>query len=505
MINKIKIDQRLRERTDESSLAISLYSESGDKNGDTLTERNAMFLSLQIFIDTILRMKQVPKKTKKELLDYLRNIYRDNDEQLRLIGEFERDYSPDRAIWWYTRSTFLYRVLNQALRCHDFDILIAFRFFISDLYKQLSKEHEKYLRAMKEPTIQVYRGQGINENELNLIRENVGEFISMNSFLSTTTNRDTAVFYAESNAAATDSVKPILFEFNIDQELMGAIPFASIRHLSYFQEEDEVLISLGNIFRIIEIKNTEENIWIAKLKLCSKTNFSLNEIFEYEMRDMPETPTLITLSRLLMQAGEYEKAKSVIQQIISESQNDLEKQNCYGLLGNIAVSQGDYDLALDNYLKCLEFQPEGDDGDSTFHWMKHIFELTGQHYCPELKSNLTLGLSKGALQLIPEDHEFSAVYYQNMGLSYSEKAEYDLALECFNKALNVQDKTLPEDHRDIGRIYSYTGNVYEEMEDYQMALKYYNESLRIYRKTLPPTHEDIQSSEENVKRMQEKM
>ncbi|CAF4712816.1 unnamed protein product [Rotaria sp. Silwood2] len=132
-------------------------------------------------------MKPAPDRTKKELLDFLRTTYRDKDEQLRIIDEFDHKYSMDRAVWWYTKYTLFYNFLNQALRNHDFDVLTAFRFFIIDLYKQLSREHQKYLAALNKSNIQVYRGQAINENELKLINDSIGEYISMNSFLSTTT------------------------------------------------------------------------------------------------------------------------------------------------------------------------------------------------------------------------------------------------------------------------------------------------------------------------------
>lgn len=131
-------DQRVSERTDTTSVGISIYSRTGDTK---LEHRNAMFMYLQIFIEIIINMKQSPEKARKELINILNDIYEDNDTQLKIIAEFEREYIAQNAVWWYTRETCLYRLLNKALRDHDFGLLLQFRFFIIDLYKQLTKYH----------------------------------------------------------------------------------------------------------------------------------------------------------------------------------------------------------------------------------------------------------------------------------------------------------------------------------------------------------------------------
>lgn len=59
--------------------------------------------------------------------------------QIQLIDEFEREYQPDKAIWWYTRNSFIYKMVNMALRTMNIVIIWKFRFFIQDLYHQLKK------------------------------------------------------------------------------------------------------------------------------------------------------------------------------------------------------------------------------------------------------------------------------------------------------------------------------------------------------------------------------
>ncbi|CAF4556731.1 unnamed protein product, partial [Rotaria magnacalcarata] len=71
---------------------------------------------------------------------------------------------------------------------------------------------------------------------------------------------------------------------------------------------------------------------------------------------MQPTPSLLHLGKLLGNMGSYEKQKTLIQQILNESEDALEKENCYLLLGQSARFLKDYDMALENNFKCLELQ-----------------------------------------------------------------------------------------------------------------------------------------------------
>jgi hypothetical protein len=79
----------------------------------------------------------------QDLLDECRLIYRGNKAQTGFIDEFEEKYEPSKAIWWYTRDTFLYRLINMALRTENMVIIWKFRFIIQDIYQQLKTMHQK--------------------------------------------------------------------------------------------------------------------------------------------------------------------------------------------------------------------------------------------------------------------------------------------------------------------------------------------------------------------------
>jgi hypothetical protein len=89
--------------------------------------------------DTIYNISQT-EESKKEMIEFFKQVYGNNRKQLDYIDEFERVYTSDQALTWYTKDIFLYRVLNRAYRVLDTEELFKMRYFIRDLFKQLEND-----------------------------------------------------------------------------------------------------------------------------------------------------------------------------------------------------------------------------------------------------------------------------------------------------------------------------------------------------------------------------
>ena len=74
----------------------------------------------------LIRMKSI-ESDKQELIKLCKKEYENNNAQLAIVREFEKDYRTDKALCWYTRSAFLYRMLNKALRIQNIDLSFLFR------------------------------------------------------------------------------------------------------------------------------------------------------------------------------------------------------------------------------------------------------------------------------------------------------------------------------------------------------------------------------------------
>ncbi|CAF1543877.1 unnamed protein product [Didymodactylos carnosus] len=170
----------------------------------------------------------------------LKSYYQGNEEQLRVVNEFETTYRADQAIQWFTRNTFLYRLLNKALRQHNIELMFLFDFYVRDLYQQIKQRYEQFKATRTEdPMIKVYRGQIMPLKEIDRISTYAGWLI-INCMFSTSRNRFFALFMLSppSSSKPDDEVQYALFEIDVDIR-KTSIPFADISDLSAFPEEEE--------------------------------------------------------------------------------------------------------------------------------------------------------------------------------------------------------------------------------------------------------------------------
>ncbi|CAF5228654.1 unnamed protein product, partial [Rotaria magnacalcarata] len=109
LITRIKADHKIQKIVEEP-LSINIFT----TGGTSTTGVNGQFIFSQILIDCLLRLK-TNKADKKELIDHCKQQYQGNSVELSNLREFREDYSPKKALWWYTRESFFYKTLNAAL------------------------------------------------------------------------------------------------------------------------------------------------------------------------------------------------------------------------------------------------------------------------------------------------------------------------------------------------------------------------------------------------------
>jgi len=483
----------------EEGASISVISHGSN----SLQAHNATFMWFQLFIEVLLRMHH-KSSDRKELIDICKKNYKGNKQEMIIIDEFEKNYKADDAIWWYTREACFYRIINKALRVQHYDILFALRFFITDIAKQLKNEHENFIRTSDtREKIRVYRGQAIGMDELELMKNSVGEFLSMNSFLSTSRNRSTAIDFARL-VSTDDGTQLVLFEIEIDPR-MKTKAFADIAPMSYHKNEDEVLIMLGALFRIEKIVEDKKNrMWIARLSLASEDDYHLKETFAYMKEKIGDDTNLESLGKILLEMGEYRQAQKCYERMLKEGQL---------LVGDAKSGAGWAHLRCQEYAKSLEYieqaleirqQVLGEShakvGDchrniGSVHWAQDNLEkaLVSMKKAIEIHEKTT---SIDLLNL--------ASTYMNAALIYEDIGEYDSALQYYSKTLKIQQNNLPVNHPDIARTYNNIGALYEQQE-IEKALVYYQKSFEIQKKILPPTHPEIVLTGNNIRRAKEKM
>jgi len=157
------------------SMNVFTLSKSRANGGDDRQDES-LFATTQFILHNLVTLDENDDSRKKYIIDKCRLEYRGNDDQLKLIEEFEKDYHPNQAIWWYTRNSFLTNIISKAVRSLDNNMLKKLQFFIVDLHQQLKQVHSQI-----EPTV-VYRGQNLSNEQLDKLKSNVGGLLLIGDF-----------------------------------------------------------------------------------------------------------------------------------------------------------------------------------------------------------------------------------------------------------------------------------------------------------------------------------
>ena len=87
---------------------------------------------------------------------------------------------------------------------------------------------------------------------------------------------------------------------------------------------------------------------------------------------------------------------------------------------------------------------------------------------------------------------------ESLGTVYEKFAQYDKALELFDKSLAIRLKTLGPEHPDVAASYSTIGIILYYKGEYDKALELFDKSLAIYLKTLGTEHSAVANYYYNV-------
>jgi hypothetical protein len=271
---------------------------SGLGRQDKTTDDNSTETWWPAFLEILCQLPY-PDNIHSRLVSELKNYYTGKEAELRILEEFEHNYTPERAVYWYTRDSIIFRILNKALRQQNIELIFLFGFYIRDLYRQLKIEYQRQYKSTElgQPIIYVYRSQIISLKELEELKTDYYSTFSVNSFLSASLDRDLSVIFLQPASSTPEGYTSALFEIELDTR-KSSRTFANISHLSQFSEENEVLCTMGMYFRRKEYSyNVDGEYYIIKLELFDDT--SLKEIKEYH-NDMNLRRSLYQCSRMFI-------------------------------------------------------------------------------------------------------------------------------------------------------------------------------------------------------------
>ena len=249
--------------------------QSNESFSRSMTLENGPFLQFHLMLDMMLRLD--PNHfARGELLEVCRQYSSNSSKDLAQIDKFEGTYDPKDAITWYTKDTFLYRLMNAWLRSEEINLTFKLRYFIHDLHNQLAQVQTTFLRHLspKRAILELYRGLQMNLSEIHQMQQAEGKLVSNNSFLSTTSDYEAALSFAGNGNVDTS----VIYRIEVDTTLSHSVPFAQIDNLSIFKDEDEVLFSMGAVFRVGPTRQRQERLWTIDLTLTPTEDEQWNMI-----------------------------------------------------------------------------------------------------------------------------------------------------------------------------------------------------------------------------------
>ncbi|CAF2447225.1 unnamed protein product [Rotaria sp. Silwood2] len=467
------ISDHLKSETTEQpkeSVAISVVSSSEIAAG---TRQDPSFMYSQLLNEILLKQSMIDSElfTRLEMINFCRTLYKNNDSELRIIDEFDQEFSDELAITWYTRECFLHKILNRALWTPEPDVLYRLRYFLRLLDQQIRSVAAEQPALTERMT--VFRGQGMSTDDFNKLKNGIGGLLAFRSFLSTSLNRNVACEFAEPFKSSTDQTS-IIFVMNIDSNIQdnSFIHIGTVNNVG--ESEQEILFNIGTVFRIDKIEKLSDNQWEVYLASSNDIDVKLAQYTEQMRKQIQSSHPLISLVKLVDYLGQY-KVIEALEKIFNEF-NVL--YQLVGLmsemkfaLGSAYFSAGHLKNALTHLYEglnvALEHMPSNDPTlSSTYNTIGSIYHRAGYHEASLTQHQLAIDCQLNAQN---PDFDSLATYCMNIAKVYNALKKYNDALNYQKRALEYRQGNQNKNDSKLMEIYSALGQTCYEMKDYEGA------------------------------------
>jgi len=332
----------------------------------------------------------------------------------------------------------------------------------------------------------------MNAVDLQKLKTSIGSAISWNSFVSATEDPEVALKFAGCGQGRTDK-KSVLFEIELDKRLPTVINtignrFANITAYSDKKDENEILLSIGSIFRIESIKK-HNLVWIVKLVMIEE---QINELMSHYLGELEGKTNVSRLGSLLAKIGDYNRAIKYKHLLLDHYLSKNEDQVTIALIyNNLAISyneKGDITKAFDYCQKSLTLLTDKlPPGDTIFF---SIFYNLGIMHLQRAEYTNAIGMFSKALVLTKYDVCKRILVHVHLATVYSGQGNMIKVDAHLTKALNLlsTDIGIPKTHPMYGRIYNMLGTVYVHKNQFAKAQGFFEQARSIETNLSPKDH-----------------
>ncbi|CAF1003412.1 unnamed protein product [Rotaria sordida] len=488
----------------QDNIPVSIVSLTEGGSSKNLDQLEPTFMYSQIFKEILLEIEH-DQNAIQDLVTYCQQEYKDNNKELKIIHEFQREYQASNAIWWYTRECFTYKMLNAALRTLNGDIMIRMGFFLCDIHRQIEHLHkeqaeELYMALLEQASND--SGKAYIYHMLGMMKNGKGQYTEAASFYEMSL-RIKRKALPEDHPSLANTYNNIGGVYHNMGDYSKAVEFykqaIKIKEKALPPNDPDLALSynnIGGVYKDMGDYSKALEFYEKALKIREKALPS----------NHPDLATCYSsIGQVYHNMGDYskalefyEKAHKIYEKALPPNHPNL--ATSYNNIGRVYNDMGDYSKALEFYEKAHQIYEKILPSNhphlaASYNSIGLMYNGMGD-YSKALESYEKA--HKILEKALPSNHPHFASSYNNIGLVYKNMGDYSKALEFYEKALKIDEKALPSNHPHVASSYNNIGQVYDNMGDYLKALEFYEKALKIKEKALPPNHPSLATSYNNI-------
>ena len=181
--------------------------------------------------------------------------------------------------------------------------------------------------------------------------------------------------------------------------------------------------------------------------------------------------------------------------LMEQFDDDIQTSNGWERMGRLLITVGQPNKAEELYRTLLDQTSNLSEQGQYYHQLGYIKDEQGDYKEALRHYDRALEIQQRSL---PVNHPSLAISYNNIGSVYDNMGEYSKALSYYEKDLEISEKSLPANHPSLATSYNNIGLVYKNMGKYPKALSFYEKDLEISQENLPANHPDLAASQNNI-------
>lgn len=199
----------------------------------------------------------------------------------------------------------------------------------------------------------------------------------------------------------------------------------------------------------------DDNIAASLQQDLGKLDEAVRKYTELEEKNAKLTAELEELKAKYDQSRSEKDRRKIVEQVKINDNQFLANQSLEN--GNRNYYQNKFDLAIQDYQRALEFEPN---------YAEAYYNIGQSNYMLQNYS-AAVNSYQNATRINPR---FADAFY-NLGICYSALGNYNSAIDSYQKAININSR--------YAEAYNNMGVAYENLERYDEALQCFNRALEI--------------------------